>query len=224
MSGDALIVNNPRPLPAQYDQLLFSDYESEIVSHHFQSLELSGQAATTLRVLAELPKASLVHFSCHGTVDKHINYSGVLLLANGEQLTIHHLYMLPVFSPRLVVLSACRSGATAIGLPQVTSLASGFLAAGAGAVLGTFWYADEIATLLLMSRFYELLDDIEMTPLQALGGAQEWLMQATAKELRIRLPPLVKLHSAAQSLMRAPEEQHPYVHPSYWANFFIAGL
>jgi CHAT domain-containing protein len=220
---NALVINNPRPLPAAYDPLIFSDEESDIVLSHFQAVEISGRAATTERVMEELPKAGIVHFSCHGAVDKQMNYAGVLLLANGEELTIHHLFSLPEFSPRLVVLSACRSGSTAIGLPQVTSLVSGFLATGAAAVLGTFWHTDELATLLLMVRFYELWEGGGCTPVAALGGAQEWLMTTCAGELRSRLRPQILLGEAAQTLARTPAEEDPYLHPWYWAGFFIAG-
>lgn len=219
-----LIVNNPRPLPAAYDPLIFSDEESAVVSSHFPALELSGLAATTERVLEELPKAGLIHFSCHGDVDRQVNYAGILLLAEGAELNIEHLLHLPSFSPRLVVLSACRSGAVAIGQAQASSLVTGFLAAGAAAVLGTFWHTDELATLLLMSRFYELWADGSQTPVMALGAAQEWLMTTTAEELRSRLRPQVLLDEAAQDLVSAPATTCPYIHPWFWSGFFVAGV
>jgi CHAT domain len=220
----ALVVNNPRPLPAAYDPLIFSDEESAVVSSHFPTLEISGLAATTERVMEDLPRAGLIHFSCHGDVDRRVGNAGVLLLANGAELNIEHLLSLPSFSPRLVVLSACRSGAVAMGQPQASGLVSGFLAAGAAAVLGTFWHTDELATLLLMSRFYELWADGCRTPVTALGAAQEWLMTAPAEELRGRLRPQVLLDEAAKDLVSAPAAVCPYIHPWFWSGFFVAGV
>lgn len=120
-------------------------------------------------------------------MDRNINYSGILLLANSEVLSYEDLRAMEEIS-RIVVLSACRSGSSAVSIEQIVSLPAAFLSAGAAAVLGTFWHADETASLLLLMRFYELWCDGGLTPAAALGEAQAWLMTASAESLRRAMP------------------------------------
>ena len=219
----ALIVDNPAPLPLEFKPLQLSHFEAALVARHFPNKSLSGSDATVEKVLEELATAGLVHFSCHGSVDKRINYSGILLLADWQTLSWQQLCHVQTFSARLVVLSACRSGSTAIGIEYVLSLASAFLAAGATGVIGTFWHADELATLLLLSRFYDLWTAGNLLPAEALGQAQAWLMMASAATLIDSLEPEVLRSGAGERLVAMGPEERPYVHPWYWAGFFFAG-
>ena len=219
----ALVINNPRPLPPTFDPLLLSDFEAAAVASHFSAKVLSGPEATTAKVCESLHGARIVHFSCHGTVDRRINYSGILVLARGEVLSYEHLRWLPRLSARLVVLSACRSGSSAINVEHVLNLPAAFLAAGAVAVLGTFWHSDELASLLLLQRFYELWASGTLSPVEALGDAQEWLMSSSADVLRAALPQEVLRSSAAERLRQSPTGETVYADPWYWSNFFLAG-
>jgi len=222
LSG-ALIINNPTPTPPTFDPLELSDFESQAVERHFQSQVLAGAKATTKNICELLPTAKIVHFSCHGVVDNRIQYSGVLLLAHGQELTPEHIFQIPNFSARLVVLSACQSGSPALGIEFVLNLPAAFLAAGAAAVLGTFWHADEIASLLLLTRFYDVWKHQLCAPIEALGLAQEWLMNATADTLKAAIP-AEALHSpAAKKLIDAAPADVPFSHPWYWAGYFVAG-
>lgn len=221
-ASPALVINNPKPLPPTFDSLLLSDAEAAVVASHFSLKELRGFQATPSAVCGALPDAKVAHFTCHGTVDSRIGYSGVLLLAD-EELTYQHLQKLPRFSARLVVLSACRSGASAITVEHVINLPGAFLAAGAAAVLGTLWHSDEMASLLLVQRFYELWTDGAHSPVQALGEAQSWLMGSTANTLRASVKPEVLQDQAAKKLRDAPGEEQVFIHPWYWSGFFLAG-
>jgi CHAT domain-containing protein len=198
-----LVINNPRPIPPAFDTLLLSDFEAQMVATHFGSDVLAGRDADTGNTLKLLPAATVAHFTCHGTVDVRVGYSGVLLLANTESLNYVHLRMLPELGTRLVVLSACRSGSAALGVEHGVNLPNAFLAAGAAAVLGTFWHTDELASLLLLTRFYELWLDqqVQPTPGQALGDAQAWLMTTPASTFRAILKPDV-LESPASDVLR----------------------
>ncbi len=222
-ASPALVINNPKPLPPTFDPLLLSDFEVKVVASHFSAKVLSGSQATTSKVCEALPDARIAHFSCHGTVDRTIRYSGILVLAHGEVLNYEHLQRLPRLSARLVVLSACRSGSPAITVEHVVNLPRAFLAAGAVAVLGTFWHSDEVASLLLLQRFYELWASGTRFPVDALGEAQEWLMGSSADVLRTALPQDVLRSPATKRLREAPANEVVYVHPWYWSNFFLAG-
>jgi CHAT domain-containing protein len=223
VSEGALVISNPLPLPPEFDSLSLSEYETEVALRHVRGHALVGEQATTGAVTSGLAKATLAHFSCHGFVDKRIDYSGTLLLANGEILTYQHLRDLKRIEARLVVLSACRTASTALRVETIVSLPSAFLAAGAAAVIGTFWHAEETATLLLMTRFYDLWRGGDVEPRQALGEAQAWLMFTRADELRRTLPAEALKAPAAAALRQAAADEMPYWHPWYWAGFFLAG-
>jgi hypothetical protein len=221
----ALVISNPHPIPPTFDELLLGDFEARMVASHFPSDMLAGRDADTQNVIQRLPTATVAHFNCHGTVDSRLGYTGVLLLANTEELGYEHLMTLPELAARLVVLSACRTGSAALAVEHCLSLPNAFLAAGSAAVLGTFWHTDELASLLLLGRFYELWlePQTSRTPREALGEAQAWLMTASAQTFRAMLDPAVLESKAASDLKEARAEDRPYSDPWFWGGFFLAG-
>lgn len=219
----SLIVDNPRPLPPQFDLLRLSSSEAAIVLGRVPGTVLAGPRATAARLIDALPAATLAHLICHGTVDSRIGYSGVLVLANFESLTYQHLRRLPWLSARLVVMSACRSGATGITVEHPVSLPAAFLAAGAVGVVGTFWHADEMASLLLVTRFYALWLDERLTPADALGRAQHWLATSRADTLRSMVSADILASPPGKMLLEAGADALVFAHPWFWAAFFLAG-
>ncbi len=220
----ALVVNNPAPLPVQLDELQLADYERDAVAKYFPVTELAGRDATQDRILQDLPDAAVVHFSCHGTIDARMRYTGVLHIADQRILTVQHLADSPALSARLVVLSACSSGMSAVGVTQMTSIPAALIAAGAAGVIATFWHTDEMATLLLVSRFYDLWQSAPgLEPCVALGRAQEWLAMSTASELRGAVPAAALASSAAKRLTQAADDDKPFMDPWFWTPFFLLG-
>lgn len=221
----ALVVNNPLPLPPAFDPLLLADFERDAIAHHFSVTELKGVDATGEAILDLLPNADVVHLSCHGTVDRDSRYSGILLVADRRFIGVQNLAGLANLRARLVVLSACRTGAPAIGVSQVVSLPNAIVGAGAAAVICTFWHAEEMATLLIVMKFYDLWrGGAGMSSGEALGNAQGWLAQASADELRAYAPSAaLRALSGRTPLSGAPGDARPYVHPWFWAPFFLVG-
>lgn len=120
---------------------------------------LRGGGEATRRWLLEAGRRfDLVHYAGHGSFE--LSSSSFLSLADGP-LLLADLLTGP-WRPRLVVLNACRSGVRAVHLLDETlSMASGFLAAGVGAVVSTLWpvgdaialrFADSLYTALLQHR------------------------------------------------------------------------
>jgi len=218
----ALVVSNPGPLPATHDELLLSDYEAAAVARHLPVTVLAGREATDEAILDALPRADVAHLSCHGAVDGRFRYTGVLLVADRRVLTIAHWEGSPALRARLVFLSACGSGMTASGVAQLVSVPAALVAAGAAAVIGTLWHADEMATLLVVTRFYHLWGGgAELAA--ALGGAQEWLALSSAADLRRAVPGEAAASPAASRLAACPDDERPYGHPWFWAPFFLLG-
>ena len=220
--SNALAISNPLPLPSEYDPLLLSAAEVKVVAEYFNTAILAGPEATTQAILEQLPQAQIAHFSCHGTIDKRLNYSSILLLTARQIFSVQHLRMMPQLQARLVLLSACATGITALSTEQTITLPLAFLAAGAAAVIATAWHSDETATLLLVQKFYQLWHN-HQSPAEALYAAQAWLAHTDAQSLRQELAPEVRASDAAAELLQVPDQEKPYEHPWYWANFFIAG-
>jgi CHAT domain-containing protein len=220
---NAFVVNNPRPLPPKYNLLQLANFEVEAISRHFPTTIVAGPEARTARVLAGLANSGLIHFSCHGTVASDLAYSGVLVLSNFEMLAYQQVRLADNVTARLVVLAACQSGIAGITIEHSLSLPAAFLAAGAKGVLGSLWHAEEMATLLLMIRFYELWPTQQSDPAVALALAQQWLRSTPAEGLRAVAPPAALAMSAGRVLREAPVASLPYAHPWYWGNFFVAG-
>ena len=110
-------------------------------------------------------------------------------------LRLHHLYGMQL-NAELVVLSACETAlGETFGAEGATSLARGFLQAGASRVVASLWKVDDEATTELMKRFYRHL----------LG--------------RPALRPAAALRAAQLELRRDPRWSQPF----FWAGFVLQG-
>jgi CHAT domain-containing protein len=87
--------------------------------------------------------------------------------------------------PRLVALSACETGLydTRNNPEEFVGLPATFLQLGAAGVVATLWQVDDLATALLMAKFYDLHLAEKLAPPTALKQAQAWLREATRNEL-----------------------------------------
>ncbi len=142
---------------------------------------------------------SVIHFATHAFADlSDANRSYILF--SGEKPGFDYLFLreakqLGVAKGALVTVSACDSGSGQIERGEgVQSFASGFLAAGARAVVTSLWRIGDAPSAELMSRFYAGMARGE--------GAGEALRNA---KLAIR-------RSTASA-----------AHPPYWAAFTLTG-
>jgi len=128
---------------------------------------------------------------------------------------------------RLVVLSACESGAgfgpDSVG-EEYLGLPAGFILAGAKSVVGSLWAVPDWPTALLMVAFYRrLLAGLSLP--QALREAQNWLRglsREQAEELMARSG-LGRRDVEAYRGWLARQGEAPYDHPYYWAAFAVFG-
>lgn len=222
-SGKALVVSDPKPLLPTFEELQLCEFEASLAQQRFSTTVLRGTDATCKAVTEAMAQKQLVHFVCHGNMDNQEMYAGALALARKEKFTAAHLRNVDLSSSKLVILSACNSGMPAIFIEHAQSLPAALLAAGAFAVIGTFWQSDEMASLALLGRFYQLLVDQGQSPADALGGAQKWLMGASAEDLRANVPREALDVPAGERLRDAPATEAIYRHPWFWANFFVSG-
>jgi CHAT domain-containing protein/tetratricopeptide (TPR) repeat protein len=155
-------------------------------------------------------------------------------------LTAEDIAMLDLRGTELVVLSACntalgelRSGDGVLGLRRA------FVLAGARTLVMSLWEVDDLATMVLMERFYHNLFDQCLSRAEALRDAQrylreeltiailrdEWLtddrlaaVAATDASIRERYQSWSAWCAAHTSI-----EQRPFREPWYWAGFVLVG-
>jgi len=160
------------PLPASRREMgfvedLFGQFESPSTR--------TGASAARQWLLDEAVTASHLHLACHGSSSLQARFGGELVLGDGV-LTMTDLNEIRLVGCRLVVASACQSGHydTALSPDEFLGLPGGFLQAGAACVVASLWKVDDVATAVLMMRFYELLDpgpeDDRPAPRRAVAG------------------------------------------------------
>jgi CHAT domain-containing protein len=237
-----LAVDEPRPVDA--DPLRFSAPEVAAARGYFEhSAVLRHEAATRAAVLARFAGYPVHHLSCHGRVDLDAPLRSALIMAGDEPLTLSDLLDLRLTEPpgtgaRLAVLSACETNVSGTDLPdEVTSLAGGLLRAGIAGVIASQWAVREVATAMLMARFYAYWRSDGLDPARALCEAQRWLRDTTNAE-KIRyfeaasrlagagpghgLPAATAEQFVLALVLRRPAERS-FAHPVLWAAFAHVG-
>ena len=133
----------------------------------------------------------------------------------------------------MVVLSACQTAMAqlttradeALGFPSM------LLTHGVRTVVATLWPVDDLASALLIGRFYRFWRSEGQLPAQALRSAQNWLRTATAAAISDLLRPLKQVPgpvgalaaTARAALFGKDPESRPFAHPEFWAAFVVAG-
>jgi CHAT domain-containing protein len=170
--------------------LPYTEVEGTLVAARFKGkplIRLDKSSATPDVVLAGLKGKSYWHFASHGLFDWEDARQSGLLMKDKQLLTVGALLEArgTLGSPRLVVLSACETGLydAARNPDEFVGLPAAFLQLGAGGVIGSLWQVDDLATALLMARFYELHLEGGLSPAAALKQAKAWLRGAARREL-----------------------------------------
>ncbi len=140
-----------------------------------------------------LAGGDVIHVATHARLDEQRPWNSSIALDDSLVLRAGEVAALDL-GARLAVLACCAgAGGAVVSGEGVLGLATGFLSAGATAVLGSLWPVDDRATARLMADVY-----------RALAGG------ATAAEA------LARAQAAAR---QRPETAHPF----YWAGFVLIG-
>lgn len=207
-----------------------------------KSMVLAGKKATRPAVLAGLPGAEVVHFSCHGSNDWEAPMDSGLRMADdltGKNvlLKVRDLLELEHIGGRLATLSACETGVIGIELPEeVVALQSALLQAGYACVAASLWSVSDISTAMLMLYFYASWrgQAKELSPAQSLRVAQRWLRDTTNKEKAEYFNRIASKQAAGTresdavdffpQLASRDSEQRDFAHPFWWAAFYTTGV
>jgi CHAT domain-containing protein len=177
---------------------------------------LSQKEATVEAVRLNLGKAAIVHFSCHGTANFQEPLNSGLALSDGL-LTLRDLFALNLPDQnglRLAVLSACETGLPGLeNIDEVVSLPIGLLQAGVAGVVSSLWSVDEVSTMMLLTRFYELWRKDGLEPAIALHQAQQWMANTTDGE-----------KARYYGGFTTTPDGYTDAHPFHWAAFSYLGV
>jgi CHAT domain-containing protein len=241
--------------------LPFAEVEGALVAAYFKPtarIMFDQSSATPAAVLAALKDRSYWHFSTHGSFNWADARESGLMMKDEKELTVGRLLQEreALGNPRLVVLSACESGLydTHRNPDEFIGLPATFMELGAAGVVSTLWQVDDLATALLVARFYDLHLDHKMPPATALRKAQDWLRTASrakliafgrAQSTKAKLAPaqLSQLEASLKSRRRSGTrssfwnmlqdfaeavekrfQSYPFAHPYYWGGFIYTGL
>jgi CHAT domain-containing protein len=112
-----LALVDPQPVSAR--ALPGARVEARAIAALFATAQVyRATDATRQAALNGLPKAQVVHFSCHGGADWEDSLRSGLLLAGDEVLTVKDLFALHLSGARLATLSACETSIIGTKLPD----------------------------------------------------------------------------------------------------------
>ena len=229
-------VQEPRPVTGGAP-LASAAMEVEAVAAHFDDARvLVHEQCTVERVLDALSGAGVAHFSCHGDFSVEEILTSGLIMSGDVVLSVEDLYDLHLEGARLATISACETGLVGGGSPdEAVGLPSALLQAGFAGVVASLWPVPDVATAMLMERFYVEWRGRELEPAEALRQAQRWLRDTTngekaahfkreilAREGR-RLPAASARGFFMQAVVRHPAARD-FEHPFFWAGFFLTGV
>lgn len=127
----------------------------------FQHMTFVGNSATPHNYLRYAGQASVIHFAAHAEIDES-NYlkAKIILDQNSEPNSLDFQTILRhPLQANLVVLSGCKTaGGDLRDGEGMVSLINAFTAAGAEAVLSTFWPVYDRVSLTLMDNFYQSIN------------------------------------------------------------------
>ena len=203
--GDPRFDNEAFP---SFRYLPAANVEARQIAKEYDSPEVmvSGDA-TEERVVRAMQKSDIIHLAAHAIVDGNSPMYSKLLLAkqpggvpvshnNDGVLMASEIYQLNLPRTRLVILSACQTGAEQYyGGEGMVGLWSPFISLNVPLVVASLWAVDSDSTKELMINFHKL--------------RRSGLSSATAlRQAQTRM-----LHDADKT----------YQHPYHWASFIAIG-
>jgi CHAT domain-containing protein len=158
-----LIITNPRAERKSLGFLRYAEIEARRIRKIIgaNTIHLTGRDAEKVKIIEHLPKAKIFHVSCHGEYQFNSPGSSWIEAAHDGTITIESLRRTSGNLPRnrFCFLAACESGIAELGdlEDEFTGLPSGFLGAGAPAVICTLWPMFDDAIMHISTQFYRVL-------------------------------------------------------------------
>lgn len=170
--------------------------EAQKISSLFSGNLFISDSATKTNFIRNVANYDILHLAMHAMVDEKQPDNSSLIFSNNEKLRLSELYHLKV-PARLVVLSACNTGAGSIKNGEgVQSLSRAFTYAGVKSTVRSLWPVPDRETAEIMTGFYRQLK------------------KGKGKAGALRQAKLDYLTTTSEETMK---------HPYYWAGFVVSG-
>ncbi|HLO50184.1 MAG TPA: CHAT domain-containing tetratricopeptide repeat protein [Kamptonema sp.] len=238
--------------------LIYSNLEVKVIRQHFPSVEVLGERSGAKEALYQLigsgdrekieakkeqQQAIGIHFVCQALLNFENPLQSALFLGK-ESLSLEEIFNLDLRQFRLITLSVGEnhSPGEVKDITDCVSLATGLMYAGTPSIVSSLWKVSDVSTLLLMSKFYDNIRQIQRVQVGdiaiALNSAQKWLRDLTCEEFEVLLsefqaqitqifaqlpqgPRLIAEASLQQTRNRKP---CPFANPYHWAAFTATGI
>ncbi|KDR57839.1 CHAT domain-containing protein, partial [Limnospira platensis] len=174
LSTNVLAFGNPTPTSRE---LPGAEQEARQVTEILSGEYWLREQATRHRFYNDSARFNILHLATHGCFQRQgcpgLNLeANNILFANGETFNIADAALLGLNQTNLVVLSACETAMEAESDGrEFAAIAYLFERAGADAVIASLWNAEDNKTLLIMTQFYENVNQ-GMTKVEALRQAK----------------------------------------------------
>jgi CHAT domain-containing protein/tetratricopeptide (TPR) repeat protein len=236
-SASVLLRRRPRPTTAPplsclavgcnesgHTTLYLAEAEAHWVAQQLQGQALIGPAVKGAMLVQEAAQARLLHFACHGEFNLRAPLLSTLYIGREEALTGQAILETLKLRCDLVTLSACDSGLNQVQRgDELYGLLRAFLLTGATAVMAALWRVDDRPSLLLMMKFYTLVQQ-GVAYAEALKQAQLYLQSITLATAQATLAPLLGEQAATYLADFATQGDRPiFAAPKYWAAFALIG-
>ncbi|MEE4310804.1 MAG: CHAT domain-containing protein [candidate division KSB1 bacterium] len=158
-------------------ELPFAEKEIQSIRMSYDNVNsYLNSDATESAFKSNVGNANIVLLSCHGEFDAVNPLFSALLLTgdavNDGRLEAHEIFELDM-DASIVAMSACETGLGAIrGGDEVIGLMRSFIYAGSASLLSSLWKVDDLATAVLMKRFFRYMKEPGMSKSEALRQAQ----------------------------------------------------
>jgi len=157
-----LALGNPNLGSPRFD-LPFAEKEVVSLERAFDEVSVYfHDEATEKNAKDHASEHEILHFACHATYEPESPlFSALLLKAGGQfedgRLEAHEIFGLDLDCD-LVALSACETGLAQITQgDEIIGLARSFIFAGASSIITSLWKVDDLATAVMVKRFYRYL-------------------------------------------------------------------
>jgi len=147
-------------------ELPFAEKEIESVRLFYSNvISYFDQQATETAFKQRCHLPNIILLSCHGEFDAGNPLFSCLRLApdatNDGRLTAHEIFQLQL-NAYLVAMSACETGLATISAgDEIIGLSRSFIYAGSSSLLSSLWKVDDLATAVLIKRFFRYLKEGE---------------------------------------------------------------